>query len=358
MSTQESGNWTDYDSETGSEPDINKNGISLPRKRQKKHKRTAEVWKYFELEGSCAICQENDFKIIRFNELSSIEMDQEVGSGEEDEETSEATIKILHAITWLSSILPLKKGIDNKKDSQILSQRLLKDYEWDLLEKIIMVLKPFEHATTLFSGSKYPTLSLMYPIIQKLQNQFMDYEFELNNIETSNNDDDDYESDISLDCESDDELYSQPHDTHLLPPPPNLNHIVQEFKSTIYKSLMHYWNEFHEIGLVATLLDPHTKRMTAFTSREREKARAKLRSEFEISQQHNITSNNNPEQGISTITTNLTQNPFFEGIFGIQDQKEIEPLDEIAQYLDLKVVTISQLIVKEFENNDSKPALE
>ncbi|CAG8741004.1 3392_t:CDS:2, partial [Racocetra fulgida] len=97
-----------------------------------------------------------DVEIVRFNPLSALDIDEEI-----------------------ASVLSLKKGKENKRDSQKLSQLLLKDYEWDLLKRIINALKPFEYATKFFSGSKYPTLLLMYPIIRELQNKFIDMSLEL-----------------------------------------------------------------------------------------------------------------------------------------------------------------------------------
>ncbi|CAG8676039.1 24530_t:CDS:1, partial [Dentiscutata erythropus] len=72
--------------------------------------------------------------------------------------------------------------------------------------------------------------------------------------------------------------------------------------------------------------------MSAFTNREREKAETKLRNEFEILHL-NITSSNQSEQQTSTpIVTEIMQNPFFEDIFGVQNQEDT-PLDEVAQYM-------------------------
>ncbi|CAJ0836573.1 13196_t:CDS:2, partial [Entrophospora sp. SA101] len=73
------------------------------------------------------------------------------------------------SIQWLADTLPYEANNDSKKDARCLKQCLLQDYEWDLLEKVLLLLKPFEEATTFFSGAQYPTSSLMYPTIQKLK---------------------------------------------------------------------------------------------------------------------------------------------------------------------------------------------
>ncbi|CAG8745719.1 13458_t:CDS:2, partial [Racocetra fulgida] len=128
-----------------------------------------------------------DVEIVRFNLLSALDIDEEIGSKEEDEdrEIDEFTIKVLHNITDISSVLPLKKGKENKRD---------------------------KYATKFFSGSKYPTLSLIYPIICELQNKFIDMSLELsNNDEDSNNEDD---------LENDDDTYLQAPS-----PPPDLDQI-------------------------------------------------------------------------------------------------------------------------------------
>ncbi|KAL4134780.1 hypothetical protein QTP88_006495 [Uroleucon formosanum] len=41
--------------------------------------------------------------------------------------------------------------------------------EWDLIADCAPILKPFEHMTSELSGEKYPTLSLVIPLIRGLQ---------------------------------------------------------------------------------------------------------------------------------------------------------------------------------------------
>ncbi|CAG8452590.1 16365_t:CDS:2 [Racocetra fulgida] len=286
-----------------------KKTTSLPKKR-KKRRLIAKAWHYFKIEGNFTVCQaekkeqvtleqvlDNDVEIVRFNLLSALDIDEEISSEEENEdrEIDESTIKVLCNITDISSVLPLKKGKKNKRDGQKLSQLLLKDY------------------------NKYPTFSLMYSIIRELQNKFIDMSLEL-----SNNDED---SDNEDDLENDDDTHSQASS-----PPPDLDQIEKQFKIAIYDSLNKYWYNFRVVGLVATLLDPWTKRMSAFTNREQKKAETKLRNEFENLQCINNTSNDQLVQQTSSTVTEIMQNLFFEGIFGVQDQEDI-PLNKVARYL-------------------------
>lgn len=49
------------------------------------------------------------------------------------------------------------------------SRCLLPDgMEWNLIEELLGILKPFHDATTVMSGSKYPTFSLLAPLLYKL----------------------------------------------------------------------------------------------------------------------------------------------------------------------------------------------
>ncbi|CAG8795491.1 3079_t:CDS:2, partial [Racocetra fulgida] len=149
-------------------------------------------------------------------------------------------------------------------------------------------------------------------------------------LELSNNDED---SDNEDDLENDDNTYSQAPSS-----PPDLDQIEKQFKIAIYDSLNKYWYDFREVGLVATLLDLRTKRISAFTNREREKAETKLRNEFKNLQCINNISNDQPVQQTLSTVTEIMQNLFFESIFGVQGQEDIL-LDKVARYL--KITSIN-----------------
>ena len=69
--------------------------------------------------------------------------------------------------------LSLKDNYEAKKDYKKLKNRYLKDYEWDLLNKLIKIFKPIEEATEWLGGQKYYTLSLMYPAIYTLKYDYI-----------------------------------------------------------------------------------------------------------------------------------------------------------------------------------------
>ncbi|RIB08064.1 hypothetical protein C2G38_376823, partial [Gigaspora rosea] len=109
----------------------------------------------------------------------------------------------------------------------------------------------FDHATEAFSAEKYPTLSIIYPIIELLKFEFavdpnlplVDDDYDLN---------DEYESDIDSGSE-DEENYTQ----DIL----NVQSTIAQVKWAIYNSLWKYWGTPMFTGLIATLLDPRLKKM-------------------------------------------------------------------------------------------------
>ena len=69
--------------------------------------------------------------------------------------------------------LSLEDNYEAKKDYKKLKNRYLKNYEWDLLNKLIEIFKPIEEATEWLGGQKYCTLSLMYPAIYTLKYDYI-----------------------------------------------------------------------------------------------------------------------------------------------------------------------------------------
>ncbi|CAG8492427.1 15260_t:CDS:2, partial [Dentiscutata heterogama] len=131
-------------------------------------------------------------------------------------------------------------------------------------------------------------------------------------------------------------LLDSENDNDIPPPPSDLDQIEKQFKIAISNSLNKYWHEFHDIGLIATLLDPRTKKLT---------------NEFE-NLHLNITSNDQPEQqALPSMATEIMQNPFFEGIFGVRSQEDT-PLDEVytiyaekVEYKDTSIIIIIKSVV-------------
>ncbi|CAG8857642.1 15450_t:CDS:1, partial [Gigaspora margarita] len=55
-----------------------------------------------------------------------------------------------------------------------LNNRMLKNYEWELLEKLVEIFKPFDDLTTYFSRAQYTTLLVVNLSIEVLKFEYAD----------------------------------------------------------------------------------------------------------------------------------------------------------------------------------------
>ncbi|CAG8727724.1 5373_t:CDS:2, partial [Dentiscutata erythropus] len=121
-------------------------------------------------------------------------------------------------------------------------------------------------ATEVFSAEKYPTLSVIYPVVKVLKSEFNS---NLSNIEL---DIDGYKPDISYYSKSDDNSESEYDNTSTqLPRIPPIQSVILKVKQEIYNSLQKYWGNRNNAGLLATLLDPRLKKMRPWPNYIKEK---------------------------------------------------------------------------------------
>src|SRR6266511_3078065 len=73
------------------------------------------------------------------------------------------------ALTFLPSKLKADHVKENTNDGKGLERIMLTEGEWQLIENLVEFLKRFEEITRLLGGSKYVTLSLVYPLIFSLK---------------------------------------------------------------------------------------------------------------------------------------------------------------------------------------------
>ena len=68
-------------------------------------------------------------------------------------------------LQWPLTLILVDPVLTPKKDHQDL---LLKEWQWALAKGLVELLQPFEYATTILSGQKYVTLSLLLPVVSHL----------------------------------------------------------------------------------------------------------------------------------------------------------------------------------------------
>ncbi|CAG8657870.1 6848_t:CDS:1, partial [Acaulospora morrowiae] len=73
------------------------------------------------------------------------------------------------SINHLCSTLLNNASTDIRKKGEKLKNHILSEEEFDLCNELIIILRPFDEATEILGGSKYPTLGIITPTIEELK---------------------------------------------------------------------------------------------------------------------------------------------------------------------------------------------
>ena len=78
-------------------------------------------------------------------------------------------IELKPAIKWLSATLPFRDDPDARKDGRKLQQLVLREEEWNFVQKLLKLLEPFDSATEYFSAGRYPTIAFIHPLMEAMK---------------------------------------------------------------------------------------------------------------------------------------------------------------------------------------------
>ncbi|CAB4475617.1 unnamed protein product [Rhizophagus irregularis] len=286
--------------------------------------------------------------------------------------TEEALDKLLDNMfeigqTYLKNTFENADNIkENKKDGDRLERIMLSDEEWKFMETLVGILKEFEEITRILGGSKYVTLSLIYPSILKLKdfikNTLKTYQ-EGNNEGNNQNineillNDDDIQEEILEEFEEipDGEIadtieINEKGSKKKL----NILRSVETkglallFLEALEGSLKKYWSVSSDVGLLATLLDPRSKKLVRFNTTEVQKATTLLVKRYEMFMENEVNikdkneGENDEDKGEEDNDNNKNLDDFnldkslMDSIFGEEEVCEEE--NEVNVYLKLKPV--------------------
>ena len=211
------------------------------------------------------------------------------------------------AITRLQVDLLTSTNREDKNDGNKLRKIMLSEEEWELLDKLIDLLMPFENTTRNFSGGTYVTLSTIISTIKKLIFDLA-CESPLDNInyldENTIFETEPFTDELLIEIE-DEEIISNISKRRVsIKNPLDTTGILEKVKNNIYFALIYYWNFSNDIELMASLLDPRFKTLD-FVESEDEKMRIiqKLRNELDP--------NNSSPVELSSSTIPLTNDTEF-----------------------------------------------
>lgn len=247
-----------------------------------------------------------------------------------------------------------ENDIDAKKDGKQLEKIMLSSDEWELLKELVIVLGPFEEATTYLGGEKYVTHSIMKPFIERIKNLLLssnssssstsptsstssviafntpeiyqeienapdvfimieEVEMSENNIvENNNNQTENNKIDLDKPLETKD--------------------LLNKVKKDLYNAMCFYWKDLSEDFLISTILDPRIKLMDNNNITE---AKEILHKKYEEYKENYLPTpiesrSSSPTPSESSIILNPIYKP---SLFLIFEQNQPKASDEVEEYL-------------------------
>ncbi|PKY57950.1 hypothetical protein RhiirA4_430514 [Rhizophagus irregularis] len=151
--------------------------------------------------------------------------------------------------------------------------------EWEIIGDLLEVLGPFAELTEKLEGTKYATMSYMYPGIAKLKKHFRPTtEFNNNlDLETNNHA---FEEHQFEEADEDDEPGARRKIK--INTPVNTTGLLDNIKANLYKALEKYYEVIEKEALISSLLDPRQKKLKFADNDQKEIARTSLNEVYEL----------------------------------------------------------------------------
>ena len=260
------------------------------------------------------------------------------------------------ALTFLPSKLKADHVKENTNDGKRLERIMLTEGEWQLIENLVEFLKRFEEITRLLGGLKYVILLLVYPLIFLLKNYIKDmleiYQKDSNYNENTNEilSDDNVQDEILEEFEEipDSEVADiiainekRTKKNFNISTPIETKGLIVLFLEALDGSLKKYWSVPSNIGLLATLLDPRSKKLLCFNESEKQQATTLLIKRYELfnSEENKTVSGDEvedrEEENFDYFDLNNKDKTLMNSILG-GEESEGEEENEVDIYLKLK----------------------
>ncbi|GBC42762.2 zinc finger BED domain-containing protein 1-like [Rhizophagus irregularis DAOM 181602=DAOM 197198] len=185
-------------------------------------------------------------------------------SDDVEEGTWERLIALKPYIDIVISSLNACKDNNAKEDVKRLNKVNLTNDEWEIIRDLLEILGPFAELTERLEGTKYATMSYIYPGIIKLKTMFS---LTINsNLDLETNDDA-FENHQFEEVDEDDEPDARRKIK--INTPTNTFGLLDDIKSNLYKALENYFEVIEKEALIAALLDPRKKKQHLQTMNKR-----------------------------------------------------------------------------------------
>ena len=176
---------------------------------------------------------------------------------------------------------------DAKKDEKQLEKIMLSSDEWELLQELVITLRPFEETTGYLGGEKYVTYSIMNPIIEQIKCLLL---LPLSNSPNSSTPTSPISFTLPITAFNTPEIYQEienaanvfvmieeaeilendvvennnnqtKKDKFNLDKPLETKDLLDKVRKDLYNAMCFYWEVLSEEYLISTILDPRIKSM-------------------------------------------------------------------------------------------------
>ena len=189
----------------------------------------------------------------------------------------ERLIALKPYIDIVISSLNASRDNNAREDAKRLNKINLTNDEWDIIIDLLEILGPFAELTEKLEGTKYATMSYIYPGIVKLKSMFSPTINSNLDLETN---DDAFENHQFEEVDEDDE--PEARRKIKINTPTNTFGLLDSIKSNLYKALEKYYEVIEKEAFIATLLDPRKKKTTFANNDQKELAKTSLYEVYEL----------------------------------------------------------------------------
>ncbi|CAG8748420.1 4516_t:CDS:1, partial [Ambispora leptoticha] len=211
----------------------------------------------------------------------------------------ERLVYLKPAIIQLYSTLNNHTVREIRRGAEMMSSFLPSDDEFELLNELIIILSPFDEATQFLSGSKYPTLGFMTPMLEELTRRLRQFTGQI------------YKAIL--------------------------------VKDTILNNLVERWGDPSEIGLCCSFLDPRFKNLNFCTSDLRRTTIQIMRHQFnELIQTTNDNTTQTTNDNI-TLTSPQRKKPKMAVFFSYSRTESTNAVpDEFDRYCEIPEIPLEE----------------
>jgi hAT family C-terminal dimerisation region len=229
---------------------------------------------------------------------------------------------------------------------------MLSSNEWELLQKLVMVLGPFEEATRYLGGKNYITHSMMIPLIERIKSLLLSPPLSNSPTSSTSSVTAFNTSEIHQEIEDAPDVFIMIEEVEILEnniiennnnqvgrnridldkPLEETEDLLNKVKNDLYNAMCFYWEVLSEDYLLSTILDPRIKLMY---NNNIEEGKEILHKKYEEYKNNYLPTPNESRSSSPTPSeSSVILDPIYRPrLFSIFEQNQPKASDEVEEYL-------------------------